>query len=204
MERYLCSFASRHLLASRRCGTATFYTQSALSLVFFAIGWLSIPKSFPVSSASIPLVPVDPSTGDVKPAPIDASDNKRLDWVGALLSVSGLTLLVFSISDAAAEPRGWSTPFIPPLLVVSVLLLATFHFWTVRLERRLTKYYALPAAERSSSRAPAPPLLNPQIWKASHVAAMMAVTFWAWGAFNTGNYYINLMCAFVMPMLCIG
>lgn len=96
---YLFGLAIGALLTNTRLSwRATFYMQSGLSLLFFVIGWFSIPKAFPLTSASIPLAPIDPDTGNVKEMPIEATDNKRLDWVGGLISVSGLTLLVFSIS----------------------------------------------------------------------------------------------------------
>lgn len=48
----------------------------------------------------------------------------RMDWLGAGLIVSGILLLVFSITESAHAAHGWRTPYIPALFSVSILLLA--------------------------------------------------------------------------------
>ena len=43
--------------------------------------------------------------------PDDVTTNdKRLDWVGAILVTVGLILLQFVISDGQGAPQGWKTP----------------------------------------------------------------------------------------------
>ena len=49
--------------------------------------------------------------------------NIKMDYLGALTIVSGLVLLVFSITESAHAPNGWRTPYIPTLFCVSIVLL---------------------------------------------------------------------------------
>ena len=51
-------------------------------------------------------------------------DNKiKMDYLGSLTIVSGLVLLVFSITESAHAPDGWKTPYIPTLFCISIILL---------------------------------------------------------------------------------
>lgn len=101
-----------------------------------------------------------------------------------------MTLTIRLRRDAQAEPRGWRTPFLPPLIPVSLLLLTGFFVWEKRLERKALAFYASPDAGEA---APAPPLLPPAVWNAPHFASMLAIVFAAWASFNTSTYYVNLM-----------
>lgn len=39
----------------------------------------------------------------------------RVDYIGAFLVTSGLTLIIFVLSDGSIAPDGWSTPCLSPL-----------------------------------------------------------------------------------------
>ncbi|KAH7217421.1 major facilitator superfamily domain-containing protein, partial [Fusarium oxysporum] len=56
-----------------------------------------------------------------------------VDWIGGGLVWSSLTLVLVSITQGNVS--GWATPWIPPLLVISVLLLAGFIFYQCRSEK---------------------------------------------------------------------
>ncbi|KAF5965564.1 aminotriazole resistance protein [Fusarium bulbicola] len=62
----------------------------------------------------------------------ESSKKSYVDWIGGGLISSSLTLLLVAITQGNVS--GWSTPWIPPLLVVSVLLLGGFIFYQRRLE----------------------------------------------------------------------
>ena len=47
-----------------------------------------------------------------------------MDWLGDILIVSGLILMIFSITDSSNAPDGWRTPYIYTLLLVGILALA--------------------------------------------------------------------------------
>lgn len=57
-----------------------------------------------------------------------------VDWLGAFLVTAGLLALLFALTEANVV--GWSTPWVPVLIVVSVLLIALFVLWQVHLEKR--------------------------------------------------------------------
>jgi MFS family permease len=47
----------------------------------------------------------------------------KMDWPGAILSVVGLLLVTFAITDSAHAPQGWKTPYIYVLFIVGSLIL---------------------------------------------------------------------------------
>jgi MFS family permease len=59
--------------------------------------------------------------------PSDHAERKthgiKMDWLGAALIVSGLTLTVYAITDSSHSPKGWKTPYILTLLLLGCLLL---------------------------------------------------------------------------------
>ncbi|KAK3390818.1 major facilitator superfamily-domain-containing protein [Podospora didyma] len=56
-----------------------------------------------------------------------------VDWLGAFLITSGLLALLFALTEGNIV--GWSTPWVPVLIVVSVILIVLFVFWQQRLEK---------------------------------------------------------------------
>ncbi|KAK9451896.1 major facilitator superfamily-domain-containing protein [Limtongia smithiae] len=62
---------------------------------------------------------------------------RSLDWLGVVLSFVGLTLLIFSISQSGGTTRGWRTPYIIVLLIVSIALIALFVLWETRVKNPL-------------------------------------------------------------------
>jgi predicted MFS family arabinose efflux permease len=58
-----------------------------------------------------------------------------VDWLGGFLVTMGLFALLFALTEGNVV--GWSTPWIPALIVVSMVLLALFVAWQAYLERRL-------------------------------------------------------------------
>ena len=49
--------------------------------------------------------------------------NIRMDWLGSVFIVSGLILVIFSMTDASHAPDRWRTPYIYVTLIVGSLLL---------------------------------------------------------------------------------
>ncbi|BFZ63793.1 hypothetical protein YB2330_004925 [Saitoella coloradoensis] len=96
-----------------------------------------------------------------------------VDYLGALLSTSGLILLVYSLTAAPDASRGWKTPYIIVLLVVSVFLLASFLFWQHRMGMNA--------------------LMPLSIWKLPSFAAVNGVVFLGWAAFGINSLYATLV-----------
>lgn len=86
-----------------------------------------------VTVAGVFVIPPPPTTLKAQGATITAT----VDWVGAVLVTIGLMLLLFALTEGNVV--GWSTPWVPVLIVVSLLLLALFVLWQRRLEHRGTQ-----------------------------------------------------------------
>jgi hypothetical protein len=84
--------------------------------------------AFAISAAAIFVIP--PSKPAVRE---EGSPRPSLDWLGAFLITAGLLALLFALTEGNVV--GWSTPWVPVLIVVSVILVALFVFWQRYLEK---------------------------------------------------------------------
>ncbi|KAG9249880.1 major facilitator superfamily domain-containing protein [Emericellopsis atlantica] len=57
-----------------------------------------------------------------------------VDWIGGAIITTGLLLLLFALTEGNVV--GWSAPYIPVLIVVSVLIIVGFYFWQRHLESK--------------------------------------------------------------------
>ncbi|KAI9069385.1 MFS general substrate transporter [Trametes sanguinea] len=144
------------LCQSEKLWPVIFYIQGGLAVLFFILGVITIS---PDSAAS------------------HKRYSKGIDWVGAALSVSGLGLLIFVLSESTSVSRGWKTPWVPALLVVSIVVLGIFITWETYRERR-GKSVILPIS----------------LWAqpGTKMAPMIAVVFFAWASFNCLSYFVTL------------
>ncbi|KAI8954421.1 major facilitator superfamily transporter [Xylaria longipes] len=62
---------------------------------------------------------------------------KSVDWLGGLLVTVGLLALLFALTEGNVV--GWSTPWVPVLIVVAVILLCVFYAWQWYQENRTTR-----------------------------------------------------------------
>lgn len=60
-----------------------------------------------------------------------------VDWIGGTLITVGLIMLLFALSEGNVV--GWSTPWVPSLIVVSMAVIVVFGFWQHYLEKRTQK-----------------------------------------------------------------
>lgn len=88
--RYVRQLHQITLYSSFRSPTwrAPFFFAAGLSALTVLLGWLVI----------------EPDTHH-----LDASLDRRVDWIGAALVTGGLVLLVFSLGDGESAPQGWKT-----------------------------------------------------------------------------------------------
>ncbi|KAL2256098.1 hypothetical protein VTK26DRAFT_2193 [Humicola hyalothermophila] len=92
-----------------------FIVIALLALVITAAGAFTIPPS---------KRPLEDDNGPTKAS---------IDWPGAFLITGGLLALLFALSEGNVV--GWSTPWVPVLIVVSLILVAAFVFWQRHLEK---------------------------------------------------------------------
>jgi predicted MFS family arabinose efflux permease len=57
-----------------------------------------------------------------------------VDWIGGALITVGLIILLFTLSDG--NEVGWSIPWVPILIVVSLLIVVAFGYWQHYLETK--------------------------------------------------------------------
>lgn len=101
-----------------------YYVLGGIALIPLVLGFFVIPK--------------DPQPD----RPID----KRVDWFGGFLITAALCLFTFSITESGISKKGWRTPYIITLLVVSIVLLVAFGVW----ERYIEKHTSLPPIVKMS------------------------------------------------------
>ncbi|KAJ4196838.1 hypothetical protein NW755_001610 [Fusarium falciforme] len=123
-----------------------------------------------ISVAGVLFIPPPP------PGLRPAHDNLRaktaaVDWIGATLITCGLLALMFALTEGNVV--GWTAPWIPVLIVVSVLIIVAFFFWQRYLENKTDR----------------PPLVKVSIfnnWRFTSVMCIMGLFF---GGFNNFLIY---------------
>lgn len=94
------------------------------------------------------------------------SAKQSVDWVGAVLITLGLFALLFALTEGNVV--GWRTPWIPVLIVVSVILVALFVLWQRHLEKKGSP----------------PPLLKVSVFKSGRFSAAMVIMALFFSSFN--------------------
>ncbi|QRW03953.1 major facilitator superfamily transporter [Ceratobasidium sp. AG-Ba] len=103
--------------------------------------------------------------------------DRRVDWVGAGISTAALVLLTFALAQSSSAKDGWRTPYIPVVLVISVLLLGCFVAWEWYIENRTTR----------------PPIMSLSLWSRAkgQFAVVQAVVFFDWACFTTWVFFVT-------------
>jgi Na+/melibiose symporter-like transporter len=118
----------------------------------------------------IPSAPPAPSPLSFTPSSALATKAKSkpasIDWLGAVLVTVGLLALLFALTEGNVV--GWSTPYIPALIVVSVVLIALFTVWQWHLERKGGR----------------PPLMKVSIFRNKKFSAAMIIMMLFFSSFN--------------------
>jgi MFS family permease len=92
-------------------------------VVFFIIGGMG----FIAGIVAIFVIPREPPRKKEDP-----DGHSKIDWVGAFLFTSGTLMLLVALSEGGS--RGWQTPFVIAILIVSILILGVFVYWQLYLE----------------------------------------------------------------------
>lgn len=127
-----------------------------------------------ISLAGFMLIPTNTHMAKLSATPADgqlAEKLKLVDWTGGFLITAGLIALLFALTEGNVV--GWRTPWIPVLIVVSVLVIAAFVFWQWHLER-------------SGGR---PPLIKVSMFRNRQFAAVMAIMCLFFASFNNYLFY---------------
>lgn len=109
--------------------------------------WVNVPIAA-IALLGLPYVRRDEGTGS-RTGSGTGFDIPGLDIPGVLLSVSGLTALVYGLSQA--ESRGWTDPLVLVLLFASVVLLVAFVAVEARVRQPLLPLRVLRHRERGAA-----------------------------------------------------
>ncbi|EUC64803.1 MFS general substrate transporter [Rhizoctonia solani AG-3 Rhs1AP] len=159
-------------------GVMTEYTSVAWRGVFYVSAGIS---GVTMLAAALAIHKDKPST----------EKDRRVDWVGAAISTTALVLLTFSLAQSSSAKNGWKTPYIPVILVISVLLLGCFIAWEHYLETRTTH----------------PPLMRLGLWTRAkgRFATMQLIVFFGWACFTTWIFFVTVGTTVrVLPMTVSG
>jgi MFS family permease len=96
--------------------------------------------------------------------PMDLKNS--VDWAGGATVTVAILVLLFALTEGNVV--GWSTPWIPVLIVLSLLLLAAFIFWQLHLENKTTRR----------------PLIKISMFRDYKIAAAMFAMMSFFGAFS--------------------
>ncbi len=103
-----------------------------------------------------------------------------IDWIGGFLITVGLITLLLALTEGNAV--GWSTPWIPALIVVSVLIIGIFVVWQWHLERQMI-------AAQDSGVWKRPPLMKVSIFRNLRFSAAMVIMCVFFASFNNFLIY---------------
>lgn len=141
----------------------------------------------------------------VEPDTPSAEQDKRVDWLGAFFVTSGLTLVVFALSEGEVAPHQWRTPCklihsmgsnisenglicllsldIIALLVTGAAFIGLFLLWQWYLER--------PAARNTYSKWIPPPLMKLSLWGRGNgkFAVMQCIVLCLMSAFQSWMFW---------------
>jgi MFS family permease len=139
--------------------------------------------------------PPPPSSGPPTPSPNGASTGSvtasaaTVDWIGATLVTVGLLALMFALTEGNVV--GWSTPWIPALIVVSIVIIVAFVLWQNFLEKRLRQSVAAGVVtgrrERLLGVVPfvyPPPLIKVSLFRNFRFSAAMLQMLLFFASFN--------------------
>ncbi|KNC26873.1 hypothetical protein FF38_09490, partial [Lucilia cuprina] len=107
------------------------------------------------------------STPPLEPKLLEDGSRQSVDWIGAALAVTSLTLFNFSWNQAPVV--GWQNPYIIVLLIVGFLMFFVFGWWELKMAKN--------------------PLLPPVVLKNRKLATTLLVLFLGWGAFGINLYH---------------
>ncbi|KAE9972043.1 hypothetical protein EG328_005265 [Venturia inaequalis] len=104
------------------------------------------------------------------PAHLQHTTKLTVDWIGGALITVGLLMLMFALTEGNVV--GWSTPWIPVLIVLSLAIIGLFIFWQWYLENKTMRQ----------------PLMKISIWHSQQFCAAMIIMALFFSSFN--NYLI--------------
>jgi len=99
------------------------------------------------------------------------NESRSVDWIGGALITLGLLALMFALTEGNVV--GWSTPWIPVLIILSFIIIALFVTWQWYLENKTTR----------------PPLMKISIFRNKSFCAALVIMGLFFSSFNNFLVY---------------
>jgi len=146
-------------------------------------GWRSF---FYLCSASAICVCVSATLSIPKDKP-RGEEERSIDWIGAILIITGLTALTFSLGISSRE--GWGRVVVLLPFIASIILLANFVFWQHLLEKRMNQFLLLGEGWAK----PTQPILKLDLFRRDHhkFSVVLIVVCLLWFGFVIQNFFFH-------------
>lgn len=119
-----------------------------------------------ITAAAIFVIPPTPKPSPSSSPNPSVAATHSVDWIGGFLITAGVFALLYALAEGNVV--GWHRPWIPVIIVVSVLIIAAFVLWQHHLERK----------------ARAPPLMKVSMFRNARFSAAMFIMALFFGSFN--------------------
>ncbi|WVQ98567.1 hypothetical protein IAU59_005694 [Kwoniella sp. CBS 9459] len=93
---------------NQRAWQYTFFILAGMALIPIVLGFFTIPND------------------QVKATP---GGNRKIDWLGAFIITTALSLFTFALTQSGLTAKGWGEPYIGVCVGISILLMVAFGFW---------------------------------------------------------------------------
>ena len=120
-------------------------------------------------------ISVGPEASESRDDTISVKQVASVDWIGAALITSGLLVLLFALTEGNIV--GWSTLWVPCLIVVSIFIILAFVAWQWYLETKTT----------------CPPIVKVSLFKNLRLSAAMVITMLSLAVLNNNLIYATFL-----------
>ncbi|OCF35352.1 hypothetical protein I316_02900 [Kwoniella heveanensis BCC8398] len=140
-----------------------YFLIAGLGLIPILGGFLFVPNDEKYAHNGPPSAS---SSSSISAPTAPGGDNRKVDWLGSMLVTLGLSLLMFSVTQAGLVEKGWKTPYIPPVFALSIVFLIVFGLWEHHAEQRTTT----------------PPIIKLSVFSRHNwrVTAILGIAFFDW------------------------
>ena len=107
--------------------------------------------------------------------PTEAEIKNAVDWIGGTIVTVALFILLFALTEGNIV--GWDKPYIPAIIVVSVVLLAVFVVWQLYLEKKTMRRPLIKMSLFSNTRVAAAQITM-ALFFSSFFNYLVFATFW--------------------------
>lgn len=132
---------------------AGYWLLAIIFIVFTGIAIFSVPKDF------------------TDKTPFNWGTIKRFDFLGTVLTVSGIGMFSAGLSLGGTASQGWTSSYVLALLIVGIALIVAFVLWEIHFES---------------------PLMPMTVWKSRNFTLVLVILMLGFTAFTPTAFFISL------------